>query len=350
LLVCTSNLEYIMNRARSILSPAAFAVVASAAIIVSQSTAQPPPPLAESLQQGRAAGDGNSKREPGYLGLIADDRREQGQGVRVVKVAENGPAATAGLKIDDVILAIDGKQVGSIADMAAQLKPRGVDETVRFEIRRRGATETIEVKLGSRPPRSEGSSDIVAPPPPSEASPLDSRGQAIPPPPLANGLATVAPRGQLLGIRTATVTEQVRQRLRLPEAAGALVVSRVVGSPADKAGVPLDSVIVAADGQAVSSPTDLARLIAAAGSGKDVELNYFSGGARRTTMVTLADVAAPPRDAARIPPDPPVAERVVNPPVSPPISAAERIDQLERRVKELEQRLERLERAVQRSP
>jgi len=91
-------------------------------------------------------------------------------------------------------------------------------------------------------------------------------------------------------------------------------------------------------------------LSAAAGSGKEVELAYFSGGERRTTVVKLANVATGPGVVDAGPAAPRVVERLADPLVNPPNNAAERIEQLERRIRELEQRVAELERSARRSP
>jgi hypothetical protein len=122
------------------------------------------------------------------------------------------------------------------------------------------------------------------------------------------------------------------------------VISRVVGSPADKAGIPLDAVIVAVDEQPVASPADLAKLIAAAGAGNVVELTYLSGGQQRRARVTLAgdasQVDSTPSGESRSSPGP------FDRRFAPAPSAAERIDLLERRIRELELRVQELERAL----
>ena len=225
--------------------------------------------------------------EPGYLGLITDDRRGAGGGIRVVKVVEGSPAAAAGFRSDDLILTIDGADVRSLDLMARELEPRISGDRVRFEVRRSGESLTLDVTLGRRPPRDQREFEFgrIPEPPP---GPLD-RGL-----PLEFGPRDVfgATRGQLLGVRTAPVTEEVRQRLALREPAGAVVVSRVVGSPAERAGIPLDALIVAVEGQPVTSPSDLARLIVAAGPGREVEVSYIARGERHVAKVKLADLVA----------------------------------------------------------
>jgi membrane-associated protease RseP (regulator of RpoE activity) len=310
--------------------------------------AQPPSPPIDDQTERRSA-PLQTDREPGYLGLVTDDRREQGQGVRVVKVVENSPAAKAGFAVDDLIVAIGGQPTGSLDEMGAQLQPRGAGEKIRFEVRRGGGTQTLEVELGRRPARDErpfefGRIPERLPEPPGPIPPAGDAAKPLPNErPLMPDIAST-PRSQLLGIRTAPVTEAVRLRLGIPDIAGARVVSRVVGSPADKAGIPLEAVIVAVDEQPVASPADLARLISAAGAGNAVELTYLAGGQQRSVRVTLAG------DAGQVDATPPGEPRGLPGPFdrqfAPAPSAAERIELLERRIRELELRVQELERAL----
>jgi serine protease Do len=151
----------------------------------------------------------------------------------------------------------------------------------------------------------------------------------------------------LLGIRSGPVTEQTRVRLGVPQAGGALVVARVVGSPADRAGIPLDSVIVAFDGRPIGSPTDLARFVSAAGAGKEVEIDYYIGSERRKATVTLANAPQTARPANPAPgPDPISAPRPLELDPQETQAPQARIEQLERQLRELEQRVQELERAL----
>ena len=95
----------------------------------------------------------NARDEPGYLGLITDDRRGAGGGIRVVKVVEGSPAAAAGFRSDDLILTIEGADVRSLDQMARELEPRLTGDKVRFEVHRSGEPLTLDVTLARRPPR-----------------------------------------------------------------------------------------------------------------------------------------------------------------------------------------------------
>ena len=58
-------------------------------------------PTVDRLEQQLREPDGitapdRGPAEPGYLGVVADDQREQGRGVRILEVVADGPAAEAG--------------------------------------------------------------------------------------------------------------------------------------------------------------------------------------------------------------------------------------------------------------
>jgi predicted metalloprotease with PDZ domain len=274
------------------------------------------------------------RNEPGYLGLITDDRRDAGRGIRVVKVIEGSPAAAAGFRTDDLILTVDGAGVRSLDQLGRALEPRSAGDILRFEVNRAGEPMTMEVMLGRRPPRDQRQFEFGRIPerlpgavgdPQIDVGPVEGTG---------------SPRGQLLGVRTAPVTEELRQRLGLRELTGAVVVSRVVSSPAERAGIPLDAVVIAVNDQRVASPYDLARLIGAAGPGKEVAISFIAAGEERTVTVKLADLTA----IGGALPDRAMTVDQSEPMPIPAHADPERINLLERRVRELEQRVQELER------
>src|SRR5690348_5774449 len=93
--------------------------------------------------------------EPGYLGLVTDDRQEAGKGVRVMEAVAGGPAAKGGLAAGDLITSIDGKTVHGNSDMAATIGSLPPGTQVAFEVDRNGQKQQINVTLGKRPAASE---------------------------------------------------------------------------------------------------------------------------------------------------------------------------------------------------
>ena len=76
----------------------------------------------------------------------------QTEGVAVLDVVEGGPAAKAGLRPGDVITAVDGKQVASVEDFLAVLRPHKPGDTVTVTFLRGDASQSTDVTLADRPP------------------------------------------------------------------------------------------------------------------------------------------------------------------------------------------------------
>ncbi|MBI3947545.1 MAG: trypsin-like peptidase domain-containing protein [Armatimonadetes bacterium] len=73
------------------------------------------------------------------------------QGVLVVSVARNSPAATAGLKEDDIIVAADGKKIEGGGDLRQAIRRKGVDQTISLSVRRGEQALEVPVRLAARP-------------------------------------------------------------------------------------------------------------------------------------------------------------------------------------------------------
>jgi membrane-associated protease RseP (regulator of RpoE activity) len=72
------------------------------------------------------------------------------EGVVVQSVKENGPAAKAGLKVGDVVTAVDGKPVESAWTMGDVLDDKKAGDTVRLDVIRNRQHQTLVVTLEER--------------------------------------------------------------------------------------------------------------------------------------------------------------------------------------------------------
>ena len=289
--------------------------------------------------QINAANRPNTPAEPGYLGLIGDDADEAGRGVRVIEVYPNQPAARAGLREGDLITKINGQPVPSMDSMAAALQGKSAGSRLAVVVERNGAEQPLQVTLGRRP------QPDVPPQPkvPPQDMPVDARPpEDLPAPePAAASAADGRPR---LGVRTVPVSEQVRRANNLPNADGGQVISVTVGSPADRAGIPLGAVIKAVDGRPVRTPQELAAAIRAV-TEPTVELTYvYDGQAMQKTAQVGPTPAADDGPQLELRPPPLQA----NPITAAPAPAADpktdsKVEALERRVQELEARIKALE-------
>ncbi|MFC0774614.1 PDZ domain-containing protein [Terrimonas alba] len=80
------------------------------------------------------------------LGISVQDT-EDGKGVNVIEVDEEGNAAKAGIKEDDIITEVDGKAVNSADEIAKLMKENKDKVSVKVKLLRKGRTENVEVKI-----------------------------------------------------------------------------------------------------------------------------------------------------------------------------------------------------------
>jgi serine protease Do len=111
-----------------------------------------------------------------------------------------------------------------------------------------------------------------------------------------------------MGVVIGNVSEALAKTYGLSEAKGALVNSVNPGSPAEKAGIKPEEVVLAVDGRPVADSGDLARYISSRAPGTVVKLEVLSvKGERRSVSVTLGtfqddtqERAERERDTARL--------------------------------------------------
>ncbi len=85
-----------------------------------------------------------------FLG-IAGDNLPGASGAHVNTVAPGGPAESAGIKPDDVIVTLDGKTINSMNDLIEFLLQKNVGDHVSVGLIRSGKRMTIDVTLAARP-------------------------------------------------------------------------------------------------------------------------------------------------------------------------------------------------------
>jgi len=91
--------------------------------------------------QGKPAAEqpaAKPRREPGYLGLVADDQKDRGRGVRILEVRPGGPAEKAGLKPGDLITGLAGMRLRQMSDMGVILQHVPAGGSVLIEVLRDG--------------------------------------------------------------------------------------------------------------------------------------------------------------------------------------------------------------------
>jgi C-terminal processing protease CtpA/Prc len=94
--------------------------------------------------------------------------------------------------------------------------------------------------------------------------------------------------GSYLGVFLEEVTSDRMKELGLTEERGAIVMKVVEGSPADKAGLKENDVVVAFNGQRVDSMMALRRLLSETPADRNVQIEVIRGGNHQTIAATLS--------------------------------------------------------------
>lgn len=197
---------------------------------------------------------------------------EDEQGVLIVSVQRDGPAAKAGLRRGDIVLKINEIQVDdaqALRDALAKLKP---GDEVSLEISRGGSPLTLKAKLGEADGRAVlGVTPFQSPP---QGKPIVPPAQRPSPP----------PKDQQ---RWEGLLKQLQghlQALTQPH-----VVSVTADSPAARAGLRAGDVILSVNNTSLDANNRLADVIAKFKPGDAVTLKIRRGDKEQDIRVTLGE-------------------------------------------------------------
>lgn len=209
------------------------------------------------LGMGQAAAAAEAPSDPGWLGVSLISSRqapaadEAGSmpagpaGAQVAGVVKGSPADRAGLRASDVILRVDGREVGSASQLVRAVKSRESGAWLQLEIRRDEEERRLQVRLGSREDRS---------------------GRM----PIKRGWA---------GLTLVGVPQQLREYWGGSEDSGVLVGAIEDRSPAAVSGLRPGDLILSVDGEPFADARALTVAIRRGGIGNDVELEVSRQGA-----------------------------------------------------------------------
>jgi Do/DeqQ family serine protease len=191
------------------------------------------------------------------------------RGAIIDQVTADGPGDKAGLKMGDVITAIDGKQVKGMDDLTMEVVSRAPGSSVTLDVIRDGKPMKVNVTLGSRPGGVDWASNSH------HGDNGDNNDQDNG----AGGSAT------LRGITVETLTPDLAQQIGVPPTTKGVVVSDVdQSSPAADAPLGRGTVIMQVDRHPVSNVQEFKRLMNQA-QGKPVLLTINQGGTTAFTVV-----------------------------------------------------------------
>ncbi|MGE5817832.1 MAG: DegQ family serine endoprotease [Deltaproteobacteria bacterium] len=189
---------------------------------------------------------GKGKVTRGYLGVLIQKvtpdiaeslGMDKGYGALVANVSKDGPAERAGVKVGDVIVEFDGKEIKDSGDLPIIVARTPVDKKVRMKVLRDKKEVFLTVSVG------ELKEEEVA--------------------------AAVPEKGEL-GMTVQRLTPQIAESLGLEKTDGVVVTAVEPGSAADEAGIRPRDVILEVDRKPIRNLDEYKKSIAGIRKGKGV--------------------------------------------------------------------------------
>lgn len=235
-----------------------------------------------------------------YLGAVIGS---QGDIISVVEVVEKSPAAKAGLKAGDRIMAVGNTAITSYDQLAGIVRAKKAGDKLTFKIKRGKETKNVPVTLGGG-----GTSAKPAPEKPEAGAKRPERPEFEPDP---DAESTPAAKPAYLGVI-------------LDDDSGKLVVIEPVeGYAAATAGIQGDDVITHADNKPVTTVPELAAILKNKSAGQNMALKVVRGDETKTIRVKLgvkgepAEAPAPEAEAPRRPGGSSAPEKKADPEATP---------------------------------
>jgi serine protease Do len=188
-------------------------------------------------------------------------------GALVQDVSAGSPAARAGLRTYDVIVAVDGQAISASDELIQTIASRKPGTTAMLQIVRDGRAMTVPVKLAERPPRD------------TDVAPADDR-------PPQRYLGQPSP----LGLTVRNIDAELKGHLDMPAGTEGVVVSRVdPAGPAFDAEIQRGHVLLEINRRPVKSAEDYRRMMADVHSGDVLTLYVFRPGSGRALLTVKID-------------------------------------------------------------
>jgi serine protease Do len=189
---------------------------------------------------------GKGKVTRGYLGVLIQKVTpeiaeslglEKSQGALVANVSKDGPAEKAGVKVGDVIVEFDGKEVKDSGDLPIIVARTAVDKKVRMKVMRDKKEVSLNVAVG------------------------ELKDEEV--------VATAPEKGEL-GLTVQRLTPQIAESLGLDKTEGVVVTAVEAGSAADEAGIRRGDVVLEVDRKAIRNLDEYKKAVAIARKGRGV--------------------------------------------------------------------------------
>jgi S1-C subfamily serine protease len=228
----------------------------------------------QSWLRSNSALTGNNSKP--FLGIVFERNDsvdgEKSNGVKIIRVVEGSCAAKAGLQEGDIITQLDEFPINSVEAVIYALDNKKAGEAINIKYQRDGINAKIVATLQAK---QEG--DLFG-------RFFDDSQISIPPDATSNrplfGYAQISkPR---LGIQISDLDDETRKSLKLKKKNGALINQVESKSPSDKMGLKPNDLIIAMNGKAINSSSELISQMRTAKLRDAIIITYIRNGKKNT--------------------------------------------------------------------
>jgi len=182
-------------------------------------------------------------------------------GALVAHVVPDGPADKAGIRVGDVVLIFDGRQVTDSASLPPMVGRTTVGKQVAVQVQRNGRPVRLKLKVGELP---DEDAQVL-----SRRTPEPARGADV------------------MGMEIATLTTAQREQLGLES--GGVLVEKVSDGAALDAGIRPGDVILSVNGDSVDSANEFRETVGALPKGKFARMFVRRGDGSSFVAIRIPD-------------------------------------------------------------
>lgn len=232
--------------------------------------------LVSMLFVGAAPQEKSEKSQRGWLGVSiqsVDSHLKKSKGLKseegayVADVVRDSPAYSAGIKDEDVIIEVGGKEIEDAEDLQRAISQTKPGTKVSIAVMRDGDKKSFEVTIGKAPRKKTMSFGF------------DGKGPKI----------VEIFRGNMYGLKLTALNEQLGEYFGVPESKGVLVEEVEKNSIADKAGFKAGDVITQVGKKHVDEVRDIMRALNAYDEGEKVNVEVFRKGSKKTLTLEVEE-------------------------------------------------------------
>ena len=222
----------------------------------------------------------------GWLGVsIWTNEEDQ---VEIIQVEKDSPAEMADLEEGDIVVRFDGDEVADKEMLAKMIRMKKPGESVTIRIEREGETQDIKVRLGELTEETVWSDFerkfpmLFTPKGKFEVMPTPEFTR---PEVFRFGFA----HRKFIGVGIQELTPELAEYFGIDKGTGILISSVDKDGPADKAGLKVGDVIIAADGDRLERSQDLVNHIQDKEKGDKIKIDYIRNKKKGTLEVEVAE-------------------------------------------------------------